>query len=209
MKILEFKRQIIIIVQLVLVALFFIFTLIFGVPVQIPWSSSSPFLPELLFFHCFLFVIGCWIGIVFIIGATVQLYKNHVKNAASFELLGICSIGINLAIFFITAIVSGSFFHLSIGFFIDSIIWIAFVIILVSLTIENDLIKPRVMQQQSQTQQQQQQQQQDQKQKVIVNIQNPTQPQKQPTESETKYCSSCGDKIKKTASFCEHCGAQQ
>nr|BDI55007.1 MAG: Zn finger protein [uncultured archaeon] len=61
----------------------------------------------------------------------------------------------------------------------------------------------------TQSQQMQQSQQQQQQQQVIVNIQQLGQPQPQTIEQiEMKFCSLCGKKIKKDATFCEYCGSQ-
>lgn len=50
---------------------------------------------------------------------------------------------------------------------------------------------------------------QSQQQQIIVNIQQPSQPQPQTIEHiEMKFCSLCGKKIKKDATFCEYCGGQ-
>ncbi len=60
------------------------------------------------------------------------------------------------------------------------------------------------------SQSQQMQQQQQQQQQVTVNIQAPNPLQSHATkQTDMKFCSFCGKKIKKNVKFCEHCGSEQ
>lgn len=123
--------------------------------------------------------------------------------------IGLILLGITLGIFIGVIFATNVMFAPYIGFYILLGCWIGFLIILRNLYKEEKEVIMLHQQSQQQSQTQQQQQQQSQQQKITVNIQQPTLPQTQPSEPELKYCSSCGDKIKKTATFCEHCGAQQ
>jgi len=142
------------------------------------------------YFGYSLLIFGGWEGLVLIFISIITLFSFKIKKSLIFGIIGCVLIGIN----FIIILVDHSM-RIAIGyrasfvapFFITFIAWVILCFINGTVYIQKSRLEILVP-----------------KEEKPVEV---TPPEKVPEGM--KYCSSCGEKIKKEATYCEFCGSEQ
>jgi len=137
------------------------------------------------YFGSLLLIFGGWEGLALIFLSIVYLFTFKIKKALISGIIGCILIGFNMILFLFDYYIRSSMGQrvvFILFFYIDFAIWIIFCFVNAIIYIQ--------------------------KSRLEVTISKEEKPEERIPEG-MKYCSSCGEKIKKQATYCEFCGAAQ